>query len=52
MRNHFIVYIFFVQGGQDQNRIKFRPISPKLGFTDPMLYMASNSESGTTVPCF
>ena len=31
------VKIMDIQGGQDQNRIKLRPISPKLGFTDHML---------------
>ena len=27
----------YIHSGQDQNRIKLRLISPKLGFTDPML---------------
>ena len=39
----FVCFMFklrlleILQSGQNQNRIKFRPISPKLGFTDPML---------------
>ena len=39
----FVCFMFklrlleILQSGQNQNRIKLRPISCKLGFTDPML---------------